>query len=47
MADATTHQEFDPLATGGMRRRLVSKAIVYGALGILPTYSSNLSAQAQ
>lgn len=34
MADATTHQEFDPLATGGMRRRLVSKGIVYGALGL-------------
>ena len=34
MADVIAHQEFDPLATGSLRRRLLSKTAVYGLLSI-------------
>jgi glucose/mannose transport system permease protein len=34
MADALVQQEFDPLATGSLRRRILSKTVIYGLLTI-------------
>ncbi|ASJ73420.1 carbohydrate ABC transporter permease [Granulosicoccus antarcticus] len=38
MAEVDTHIEFDPLSTGSLRRRITSKAIIYGLLVLFSIY---------